>query len=366
MHPFILASIGGILIAAASSLNLFLKGRVTGFSGVVFALWSGEEGSNTWRWSLLLGLISSSSIVRLATLEKDTFFESQTAFSKDFSLLAIILSGMFVGLGTKIGNGCTSGHGVCGLPRFSLRSFVAVGVFLITGIVIATLRHHFPFFTGDSFLTSWGVNMYEKSGSFEEVFYSLILGVTILITSVYLFSIYKKEYNNQNSREFSDGLIGYLVGIIFGLGLCVSGMTKRSKVINFLSISSSWDASLLFVLGVSVGINVLTFHFILSRSDNPPFSDKAISLKAGNELDINLLIGPFFFGLGWGISGLCPGPVMVNLFLYLPLLIVFSVFLILGQFIAKLYLKNFNLAAKKNDTNKVPISTVNNQSLTEK
>jgi uncharacterized membrane protein YedE/YeeE len=351
MHPFVLATIGGVLIAAASSLNLFLKGRVTGFSGVAFALWSGEEGSNTWRWSLLLGLISSSLILRLSSLGKDTFFEPQSTFSKDFSLAAIILSSIFVGLGTKIGNGCTSGHGVCGLPRFSLRSFVAVMVFLITGIGTATLRHNVPFLTNESFLTSWGVEMYEKSGNFKEYFYYTTLVIILVLTLFYLIILYRHEYNKSNSREFSDGIIGYFVGFIFGLGLCISGMAKRSKVINFLAISSDWDASLLFVLGVSVGINVITFHFILNRSDNPPLSDKPISLKPGNDLDVNLIIGPFLFGMGWGLSGLCPGPVMVNLFLYLPHMVFFSVFFILGQYIAKLYLKHLNFANKNISSN---------------
>jgi len=338
MHDYILASLGGLLIAVASTTNLLLKGRVTGFSGILYELWSGNEGNNTWRWALILGLFSSSSILRLASLENETFFENQENFSEDFSIPAIIISGLLVGFGTKVGNGCTSGHGVCGLPRFSPRSFVAVAFFLSFGIGIATIKHHFPFFSGSSFLSEWGVHMYEDSDSAANLYYSSFLGLTLLISLIYIVMCYKQEYFKENSRGFSDAFVGYIVGLIFGIGLCVSGMTKRSKIINFLAISSDWDASLMFVLGASVGINLITFYYILKKTETPLFSNKPLTLKTNWNINSDLILGPSLFGIGWGMSGLCPGPVMVNLFLYLPILAFFTVCIILGQIIAKVYL----------------------------
>ena len=73
------------------------------------------------------------------------FFDEKDLLVKDLNLGGFVLAAFLVGFGTKMGNGCTSGHGVCGLPRLSIRSLVAVCLFMFTGIAIATLRFHEPF-----------------------------------------------------------------------------------------------------------------------------------------------------------------------------------------------------------------------------
>lgn len=339
VHAFILASIGGFLIALSTTINLYLKGRVTGFSGIVYALWSREEGSNTWRNTFILGLLTASGILKLSNINSEDFFDSQKTFNKDFSIGAIIISGLLVGFGTKLSNGCTSGHGVCGLPRFNWRSYVAVGVFLFTAMGIATLRYHVPFLNGQSFFESAGISIYESSEVLRDSIYFSSLGLVIFASIIYLFYVYYKEYKLENSREFSDAAVGYLVGLIFGLGLAISGMTKRSRVLGFLTISNEWDASLIFVLGVSVGVNLISFNLILRRTENPIFSNSPCKLKPSSEVTFNFVLGAFLFGVGWGISGLCPGPVMANSLLFLPLTIFFLLMIIIGQFLSNMYVK---------------------------
>lgn len=364
VHSFILASIGGFLIAVATSLNLYLKGRITGNSGVLYAIWSRDEGSNIWRIGFILGLLCSGSIVRVSSIDKVTFFDDQTSFNKDFSIGAIIISGILVGFGTKLSNGCTSGHGVCGIPRLNWRSYAAVGVFLSSAIGIATLRHHVPFLEGNSFFEKWGKTLYENSEITRDAIYFSSLGIVLLASFAFLVFYFVSEYDKEKSRDFSDSATGLLVGILFGAGLSISGMTKRTRVINFLAISKDWDASLLFVLGVSVSVNFITFYFILKREDNPIFSDTPCKVKPSSDINFNFLFGSCMFGVGWGISGLCPGPVMTNFLLFIPLTIFYTILLIIGQILSNLYVKYIydNLFKKKEEQNTI----INNNEKTEK
>lgn len=101
-------------------------------------------------------------------------------------------------------------------------------------------------------------------------------------------------------------LVTLLSGLIFGFGLAMSGMTNPQKVLNFLDITGSWDPSLLFVLGGAVGVTVIAFRFI-AKLAHPVFAEK-FYLTDIFQVDRTLLIGSALFGIGWGISGYCPGP----------------------------------------------------------
>lgn len=97
-----------------------------------------------------------------------------------------------------------------------------------------------------------------------------------------------------------------LSGLIFGFGLALSGMTQPQKVLNFLDIAGSWDSSLLFVLGGAVGVTVIAFRFVTKLSA-PLFADE-FHVADIRHIDRQLVIGSALFGIGWGISGYCPGP----------------------------------------------------------
>ena len=343
---FVYPCLGGFLISVASSLNLFFKGRVTGFSGIVYNLWARDDPNNIWRWSLIYGLLSSSCIMKLAG--GDTFFEDQNTFLSSLSIYGFLISGFLVGFGTKIGNSCTSGHGVCGLPRLSIRSFVAVGCFLSSGIGIATLRYYEPFLNEGNLLNKAHNEMYDTTKFMESGYYYMILGLTTIVFIIYSIITILKRKNEGDGYELSDLLTGWMTGFVFGLGLSISGMVKRQKVIGFLTMSKDWDPSLIFVLGVSVIMNFFTFKFILNKKEKPIFSNKPITFPSMG-IDMNIIIGPVLFGLGWGISGLCPGPAMCNIFLYLPQLTIFFSMLLLGQICAKYFIKWKNtLSINKN------------------
>lgn len=101
-------------------------------------------------------------------------------------------------------------------------------------------------------------------------------------------------------------VVTLLVGIIFGFGLALSGMTHPEKVLGFLDMAGAWDASLLFVLGGAVGVTLLTFRLV-RRRPKPVFGTQFFVTQA-KQLDAPLIIGSALFGIGWGISGYCPGP----------------------------------------------------------
>jgi hypothetical protein len=107
-------------------------------------------------------------------------------------------------------------------------------------------------------------------------------------------------------------LIGSLLaGLIFGIGLAVSGMTDPLKVLGFLDVAGDWDPSLLFVLGGALGVTLLAFRFILRR--RAPLLDDSFRLPVATAIDRPLLNGALLFGIGWGISGYCPGPAIALL-----------------------------------------------------
>ena len=97
-----------------------------------------------------------------------------------------------------------------------------------------------------------------------------------------------------------------VAGLIFGLGLAVSGMTHASKVLGFLDVTGNWDPSLLLVLGGAVAVTVVAFRFILRRP--APVLEEKFKLPVARVIDGPLVVGAAIFGIGWGISGYCPGP----------------------------------------------------------
>ncbi len=101
-------------------------------------------------------------------------------------------------------------------------------------------------------------------------------------------------------------LASLLAGLIFGFGLALSGMTHPEKVLGFLDVAGAWDASLLFVLGGAVTVTVVTFRIIL-RQKKPLLAERFF-ITEETRIDRPLILGASLFGIGWGISGYCPGP----------------------------------------------------------
>lgn len=101
-----------------------------------------------------------------------------------------------------------------------------------------------------------------------------------------------------------------LSGLLFGIGLGVSGMTNADKVINFLDLSDAWDPSLMFVMVGAIAVHLVLFRVIL-RQRSPLFAD-GFSVPTAVQIDQKLVGGAALFGIGWGLGGYCPGPGLVS------------------------------------------------------
>lgn len=106
-------------------------------------------------------------------------------------------------------------------------------------------------------------------------------------------------------------LAALIAGVIFGIGLSLSQMVNPAKVLNFLDIAGSWDASLAFVLAGATG--TAAFGFYLVRQRAAPLFAPAFQIPAARAIEARLLIGAAIFGIGWGLAGLCPGPALAGL-----------------------------------------------------
>lgn len=106
-------------------------------------------------------------------------------------------------------------------------------------------------------------------------------------------------------------LTEFLIGLLFGLGLILSGMSDPGKVLGFLDLAGAWDPSLLFVMGGAIAVSVLAFAFARRRTH--AFLGDAMQLPTAADVDRRLVVGSLVFGVGWGLVGFCPGPAVVAL-----------------------------------------------------
>ena len=127
---------GGILIGIAASMMLLFSGRIAGVSGIFGGMLFQQGKERAWRLSFITGLIAGG--ILLYTINTE-YFENSSARG----LLAVNIAGLLVGIGTRIGGGCTSGHGVCGIGRLSVRSIVATVTFVFAGMVAVVLVKSF-------------------------------------------------------------------------------------------------------------------------------------------------------------------------------------------------------------------------------
>jgi uncharacterized membrane protein YedE/YeeE len=101
----------------------------------------------------------------------------------------------------------------------------------------------------------------------------------------------------------------WIAGLIFGLGLLVSGMTNPAKVLGFLDVAGAWDPSLAFVMVGAIAVAAVSFQ--VSRTRKRSLLGLPINLPTGRHIDKRLVTGSMLFGIGWGLAGICPGPALV-------------------------------------------------------
>jgi uncharacterized membrane protein YedE/YeeE len=111
---------------------------------------------------------------------------------------------------------------------------------------------------------------------------------------------------------FKSNIAAFICGILFSIGLGISGMTQPQKVIGFLDVLGEWDPSLVFVMGGAV-ISFLLLQLLIQRRFSKPMLGEMFQIPSRKDLDRSLIFGALLFGMGWGLGGYCPGPAITSL-----------------------------------------------------
>jgi uncharacterized protein len=131
--------------------------------------------------------------------------------------------------------------------------------------------------------------------------------------------------------------VNALAGLVFGLGLLISGMTNPAKVQNFLDLAGTFDPSLIFVIGGAVAVTFLGYRLAFTR--RRPMLAEQFPLPSAKEIEARVVLGSALFGIGWGLSGFCPGPAITSLPLLAKGTLVFVPAMLIGIGLARLLLQ---------------------------
>jgi uncharacterized membrane protein YedE/YeeE len=358
--------VGGMLIGLSAGTLLLGNGNILGASGIVRSVVScpidifTKSTNQCWKAHFLASFFVVSELYTRFVSRRE-YLITASEDSTVVSTIGYAVAGFLVGMGTKLGNGCTSGHGICGLARRSARSLAAVLTFMATGIAAATIC------TPDCYLAAFLRTTQDSLPQFYPNERSSTVGniATLVLVVVSGLSLFQSKLapstNSKPATESGNGAsastsllqsksppspssaknscvslptavaVSWISGGLFSLGLAMSGMTQNKHIIGFLDLKGfgrgAWDPTLLFVMGGGLLVSSLSYEFVpgynllvqdslqLSR----PLSSKEkkddaktnhFSVPTNTTIDKRLLAGAGLFGVGWGIGGLCPGPAM--------------------------------------------------------
>ena len=333
---------GGALLGIASIAKLALTGRVLGVSESFKRPLTGDvRGSDA---AFLAGLLFAGAM--------------HTAISGGVAamphepmvpLAQVALAGFLVGVGSSLGNGCTSGHGICGNARLSPRSMAYTCVFMLFGFGAATLAGtnaalgiaeasalrnvaypaaasvaHWAALAAAA-VAAFAALGFLASGSRGSSTARTLAGKTgnaglepLLVSESDSVGATTNAQNVQRRlpsarQKKLDVVSDFVIGAIFGAGLVVSGMIHPAKVSGFLSATSAaWDPSLALVMGGALALCVPGFALVRKTVKSPACAAD-FSTPTATRMDAKLALGGMCFGIGWGIGGICPGPAVVAL-----------------------------------------------------
>ena len=264
---------------------------MAGISGIFSGLRTARGEDFAWRALFVVGLVGGG--WAHFALSPRAELPTLPALSAERYALA----GVLVGAGTKLGNGCTSGHGVCGLARGSGRSFAAVCTFMAAGMVATVALHALSPRAAPG--AAWAMAPLRADSAPHAP--ALALATVAVLLGV-------------TTQAGHARLNALLCGVTFGAGLGISGMSHPGKVAGFLDVTASggaWDPSLACVMGGGLVGSALGFQ--ASRRLAAPLLAPKFALPTRSDVDARLLLGSALFGAGWAIAGMCPGPALANL-----------------------------------------------------
>lgn len=135
----------------------------------------------------------------------------------------------------------------------------------------------------------------------------------------------------MSQSNIKNALASFATGLVFALGLGISGMTMPSKVLGFLDLFGNFDASLIFVMAGAILVHFITYRIVKKRKT--PILDQQWHVPTKTNITPSLVIGAFIFGFGWALGGMCPGPALTRLAAFESNTIIFVVSMLVGMFI---------------------------------
>eukprot|EP00578_Thalassiosira_sp_NH16_P017667 CAMPEP_0181120114 /NCGR_PEP_ID=MMETSP1071-20121207/23972_1 /TAXON_ID=35127 /ORGANISM="Thalassiosira sp., Strain NH16" /LENGTH=386 /DNA_ID=CAMNT_0023204725 /DNA_START=17 /DNA_END=1177 /DNA_ORIENTATION=+ len=328
--------IGGSLIGLSAATLLLFNGDVLGASGLmssfaVAPVRTMTEQSQQWKLAFFAAFCLTTRVY-VTMIDKDALKDERLGYSSGLPIvspLGFILGGFCVGFGTRLGNGCTTGHGICGMARMSTRSIVAVLCFMATGMISATgCSATCPFYPylRDSFDSVARHLPTETTITIGTVIASLAAGAALpglLRKAPQNATKVEQEEHDNDKRKIVPAIFS---ASFFSLGLVISKMTISSKIYGFLNVKGlgdgTWDPTLACVMGGGLVVSFISYQWVKSfamfkntnalecpLTQKPPI-DHFNNVPTNKTIDNKLIIGEAIFGLGWGMAGLCPGPAM--------------------------------------------------------
>lgn len=297
--------LGGLSIGLLAVAQLAIGGRVLGISGAVRGIVSAPlamDRNQVFRYLFVCGLLAGGILLPYLP-------GGATATAASLSASRVATAGLLVGVGTSLSNGCTSGHGICGMSRLSARSILSTCIFMLFGALAVSLL---------SGAQSVGLPAGFIVPAVDQALTKLATGVfysTVAFLGAVTAAIKASASDGGKSVPALENVANFGTGVLFALGLAVSGMLDAGKVIGFLSIlSGTWDASLAFVMGGALCVSLPLYQLVLSKFGmRQPLACDAFNLPSTKEITTSLVTGSAIFGVGWGLAGVCPGPALANL-----------------------------------------------------
>lgn len=145
----------------------------------------------------------------------------------------------------------------------------------------------------------------------------------------------------MSQSNIKNALASFATGLVFALGLGISGMTMPSKVLGFLDLFGNFDASLIFVMAGAILVHFITYRIVKKRKT--PILDQQWHVPTKTNITPSLVIGAFIFGFGWALGGMCPGPAITRLAAFESSTIIFIISMLVGMFIFRQVDKVFKL-----------------------
>ena len=310
---------GGSLIGLSAATLLIFNGDILGASGLLTSTFTRplatfQDTKQYWKLILVSSFLFTSTYLLGADFMRDERSVNDPSVPIP-SALAYIVGGLLVGFGTTLGNGCTSGHGVCGLARRSQRSFTGVLSFMASAIMTVTLT------APDSSLAEYTKPLRAAEMSDIDVTLGARFTASIIFATLLHYRVNREKFSPEDKSKFYAGSVS---GALFAAGLAISQMVVGSKLYGFLNVGSistgAWDPTLATVLGAAVSVSMLAYEFVSgysmvnskSTTFSKPICASTFSIPSNTVIDKQLVLGTAIFGVGWGLSLLCPAPALYH------------------------------------------------------